>query len=789
MIINFKSKAIPYAVALAASMPLSGSVFAQDDAFVLEEIIVTARKVEESLQDVPLSITAFTADDISVRSLEELEDVALYTPGLTFEDYSNGGFGTPIIRGASQLSITALEQNVSTFIDGVYIPRQYALDVGTMDMERIEVVKGPQSALHGANAFMGAINYVTAKADLDEFSADIGVVLGADERQDISGSVSIPLVPGQLAIQLAAAATEYDGDWTNEHPSANAGVSPGTDGNLGGWDSDSFSINLVAQPTDDLNIELAYRTFDVFTETKAQSRLERGSFGRAGDLNCGTTHGSGNLRLYCGELPSTPLAPSTVIGTPSTTPTGFLSDPRSYGLDSQTDILRLAFSAELTEEITMSYQFANIDGEVFSAGQSDRDPVNGQFFGTQINAFTILPVGNFDYDSHELRFEFNGDNGLYAMIGGFYSDGTDYEGGAGAYLGIPGDLEPITAQLLLDNPTLVANAVNVTTITEVQAIFGRVSMPLMDDKLVLSAEGRYTDESKDVDIVYNDLTEAAPYEDTYFTPRVSLDYKLNDDQLIYASVAQGVKSGGLNPEFAGGLEDEEKVYGPDENTTIEIGSKNTFLDGRMQLNAAIYSIDWSNLQASTAKINGGPFDSAHVGNVGSATSQGLELDMTYAVTDALTLNAGLAVIDATYDSGAFSQRVAITNICDDIVCNADGDIDGNDLPRSSDTQWNVGVQYDGAFNNGIDYFLRADVAGQSEQYVSEVNTATIPSRTLTNLRGGVSKDNWSAELWVKNATDEEYVSNAFFIPAGFNVQYVPTWGNKQRIGLTLDYSF
>lgn len=780
MSIDLKLKVTRVALVMAMSLPTAGLLVAQEDTFVLEEIVVTARKVEESLQDVPLSITAFTAEDISSRSLEELEDVALYTPGLSFEDFSNGGFGTPIIRGASQLSITALEQNVSTFLDGVYIPRQYALDVGTMDMERIEVVKGPQSALYGANAFMGAINYVTSKANLEEFSADVGVVFGDDERQDISGEVSVPLVPGKLAIKVAVAATEYDGDWKNEHPDANAGVSPGTDGNMGGWDSDSFSVNLVAQPTDKLNIELAYHSFDVFTETKAQSRLEAGS----GDLNCGNSFFGLGGRAYCGELPSSPLE----VGTD--TKTGFAIDPRSYGLDSETDILRLAFSAALTDDITLSYQFSNIDGEVFSAGQSDRDPLNGQVFGgSTINAFTVLPVGNFDYDSHELRVEFTADSGLYAMVGAFYSDGEDFEGGAGAFLGPLDNLDPITAQTLIEFPSLVANPVDVTTVTEVQAIFGRVAWPLMDDKLILAAEGRYTDESKDVDIVYNVDGPAPPYEDTYFTPRISADYQLNDNQLIYASVAKGVKSGGLNAEIPGDLLVSEREYGPDENITIEIGSKNTLLGGRMKLNAAIYSIDWSDLQVSKAAVNGGFFGRAIVGNLGGATLKGFEFDVTYAPTDSVTLNAGLALNDATYDSGIISQRITRANICDDVVCNADGDIGGNDLPRTSDTQWNVGAQYDGSFGGNFEYFVRADVVGQSEQYVSEINTATIPDRTLINLRAGVSDDHWSAELWVKNAADEEYVSNAFYIASPFFVNYVPTWGNKRRIGLTLGYSF
>lgn len=781
---TFKLKSLSFAVATAISTSFVTGVTAQEvdvtaDDSELEIIMVTSRKTAESIQDIPLAISAFTAEDIQRRSMEELEDVALNTPGLTFEDFSNGGFGTPIIRGTSQFSVDQLEQNVSTFIDGVYIPRNYALDLGTMDMERIEVVKGPQGALYGANSFMGAINYITSKAEMDELTGGVAVVLGDGGRQDISGNVSIPLIEEKFAVKLSFGLSEYDGDWTNSHPAANEGVSPGTDDTLSGWDKDSFSISFVAAPTDNIDLELAYHTFDSFTEGRAQARLE------LGDLNCGGTLFFGPLRGYCGELPETPLE----FGTD--TEVGFRIDPRTYGMDSETDILRASFAMALSENMNLSYQFSNIEGETFSAGISDRSPLTGTDLSVVggsgfANAFTVLPVGGFDYDSHELRIEYTAESGVYAMFGAFLTDGEDRDTGTAGYFAplYTENLDPIVEE------TIAGGARNdFVTITEATALFARVSVPLMDDKLIVALEGRYTDETKDINIEYIDGSTADKYEDSYFTPRFTVDYSINKDQLVYFSAAKGVKSGGLNPEFSGGLEDSEKVYDADKNTTYEIGSKNSLLDGDLRLNAAIYSIDWTDLQVTQAAINGGFFTNSIVGNLGSATSRGLEMDATYAVTSSFTVNAGLALNDATYDDGVISQRLDRSNICDDVVCPADGSIGGNSLPRSSDTQWNIGAQYDGDFDNGMDYFVRADVTGQSEQYMSEANITTIPSRTLVNLRAGMSGDNWSAELWVKNATDEEYVSNAFYIPSPFFIAIVPTWGNQRRMGLTVNYNF
>ena len=259
--------------------------------------------------------------------------------------------------------------------------------------------------------------------------------------------------------------------------------------------------------------------------------------------------------------------------------------------------------------------------------------------------------------------------------------------------------------------------------------------------------------------------------------------------MIYASYAEGVKAGGFNAEITDGLLGEERTFDEDENNTIELGIKSTLLNGRLQLNATACHIDWTNLQVTQGAVNGGFFTASITGNLGDATSTGVEADLTYALTNNLTFNAGIALNDATYENGTVSQRIERASICDDIVCSANGDIAGNDLPRSSDTQWNLGLQYDGAFNNDITYFLRADYVGQSEQFISEVNIGTIPSRELLNLRAGIGNDNWTAELWVKNATDELYASNAFYIPNPFFIALVPTFGNQRRIGLDLKYSF
>ena len=155
------------ATVLAAS-GIAGVAGAQEGAVALEEIVVTARKVEERLQDVPLAITAFSAAEIQSAGIENLDDVANFTPGLTFSNLLGEFLPVPVIRGIAPTAVQGRENNAAIFVDGVYLSGREGLNFSQLDLERIEVVKGPQAAMYGRNSFSGAINFVTARPT-DEF--------------------------------------------------------------------------------------------------------------------------------------------------------------------------------------------------------------------------------------------------------------------------------------------------------------------------------------------------------------------------------------------------------------------------------------------------------------------------------------------------------------------------------------------------------------------------------------------------------------------------------------------
>ncbi len=781
------------AITAMAFLPTSAAIAQTSDSVAADEdnnmIVVTARKVEENLQEIPGAITAFSAEEIQRRSISELEDVALLTPGLVFEDFSNGGFGTPTIRGTTQFSINNLEQNVSTFIDGIYIPRQYAVDIGSTNLERVEVVKGPQSALYGANAFAGAINYVTTNRSLTEISASGEIEVSENKGFDISGNLSVPLIDNMLAMRLGLGFSEYDGDWKNNFPNA-ATINPGTNGRIGGYDNQSLTVGASFRPIEAVTIDFDYYNFDVSSESRAQYRLDRG----AGDFNCSV----GGLafsfatfsfepaavenQLFCGELSVDPPAPPGSVDFPE----GYVIDPVSYGLESESDIYRANVAVELTDQITANYLFGRSSGSVFSAGQSARNPIDGDLFqGNVVFPFSINPVGSYEYDSHEFRLQYEGDNGIYIMVGAFIQDGDDQDFSTGAVFDAP-VTEAITTVPSFATPS------DTFTNTNTNAIFGRISVPLMDERLVFELEGRYTDEEK----TQIDLTSPDPYEfsDSYFTPRANVSFKITEDNLIYASVAKGIKSGGINnSNLPGGapLLAEEQFYGPDTNWTYEIGLKNTFMNGLATLNLAAFYIDWGDLQLSVAPTGASQTTTLITQNIGGASIKGLEVEGAIEPIEGLFINAGLAYIDATYDDGTISSRILRANLCGDgTVCNANGDIGGNDLQRTSKLQWNVGASYDIAISDSLELFSRVDVAGQSKQYVSELNVATIEPRVLTNGRIGIRGDRWSVSVWGKNLFDKKYVSNSFYIGGSpFFSVYVPTAGNRRRLGATLTFDY
>jgi iron complex outermembrane receptor protein len=214
----------------------------------LEEIVVTARKRSESLQSVPMAIDAFNAETIAKLNLVRLGDVANQTPNLTFVSGESGRLNTPIIRGIAMIDSRGFDNNVGVFVDGVYVSGRAAQDITLLDLERIEVVKGPQSAIYGRNTFAGAINFVSKKPS-DTFSSDLEVTLGQDELESFQVAVSGPIIADRLLGRLSANYLNDGGTYKNT-----GSVAAGT--GIDGYENKAVNATLLFTPSDSSEIFL-----------------------------------------------------------------------------------------------------------------------------------------------------------------------------------------------------------------------------------------------------------------------------------------------------------------------------------------------------------------------------------------------------------------------------------------------------------------------------------------------------------------------------------------------------
>ena len=812
----------------------------------LEEIVVTARKRTENLQDVPLSITAFSADQIAKQSIQGLGDIAARTPGLSFENYG-GSLGTPVIRGQTQNVLTNPVQNVASFFNGIYLQRAYMVDASLLGVQQVEILKGPQSALYGRNAFSGAINYTTRKPDLNHVAGSLTVTGGSDKRGDVSGYISVPGASGRLGIMLGAGYKKFDGTWPNDHPLANAGLF--TDGKLGGYKQKLAFASVVYNPTDELSFDGEYSYAN--SEKEAAPLITRSVAGLASGVNAAGI-GVNNMNcslpgpgvrvptqsttpvLFCGELPtSIELAPGEVRNGQ------LIVDPRAVGYKGTTNLLALNAGYAINAAWSLKYTFGNTKGSSFVLGAPARNSVTGvpaiPFVTTSLAGVPLPPGPNFGYlrngslnvntpglpglqttfdsrpngnlfsHSHELRLNFAGDALIKNALIGFYtSDAEDNEDGESYWAAANSTDRPRLLTLNLPGAAALG-LVNQKTDTNVNAIYGAISLKFTDS-LGLDVEGRYTDEKIRQFDLFN-LTAGSPTQlklsDTYFTPRVAFSWRLNTDVKFYLSGARGYKSGGFNGNTfcngsnaacPAGATYDQRQYKPETNVTYELGAKTEWLDHRLKLNGAIFLVDWKDLQNNVARFvaAGTPISALVIGNLKGADSKGVELESTFQATDALRLDLGLSYADTTFKGGSTSDRYRINEMCDNIICPANGSIAGNQIQRAPKTKANGAVEYAGMMAADWKYNARLEATYQAKQFLDEMNIAWVPARTLLNAALSFDKNQFSVLLWGRNLADKRYLANSLVL-VGTNgartTSLASFYGEQREIGVTVSYKF
>ncbi|MEM7610724.1 MAG: TonB-dependent receptor [Pseudomonadota bacterium] len=744
----------------------------------IEEIVVTARKKSETVQTVPVAVTAISADQIVDLNIQDFSEISKLTAGLLFDNEFGRTSNRPVIRGQANILGSS---GVSFFIDGVYIEGSLA-DFDLNDVERFEIVKGPQSALYGRNTYSGAINVIT-KSPGDSLGGNAALTLSEDGETEISASIRGPIIQDTLAGSLSVRRFELDGPWTNEFDNTDIGLQK------------SSSMSGVLEWTPNDRFKARFRGYyndldDGQPPLFAQAASNNNCFEDDGGLY------NGLGRYFCGTV------------RPQAINTDFSVQAPEAREEQQT----LQTSLTLNFDITDDWSFTSI------TGFNDRDGIqvtDGDYSPTSFQVANFTPNGfpfdgffdgpPFDYAyvgsivdftfsnwaqeedfSQEIRFAYRTDT-LSAIIGGYYYSqevetrdirqlpadaaaiaGANFGAEFGRMLGVCAANFLCESIVPFFGPTIdVPSSVAQDDLTNT-ALFGLVEFPL-SNTVSLTLEGRYQEE--DVEQVVVSETGATPLasEASFdaFLQRYTLDWQATDDVLVYGVVATGTKPGGFNGPLA--IEAGLPTFDEEEVTSLEVGVKSAWFDGRLVANLAAYSNTINGYQLTQNARSGANTTSATV-NAGDARINGMEFELTARPSEWSKIVMNYAYTDAEFRRGFDENQGVLNDVADDGLVNcsqgeqfgntdcdvsAFGSIEGNKIPRTARHQFYIDAELRGPAQGDWEWFVGSDYSFESSRFAQVHNLAETGDAGLLGARLGLVSDRYSIILFGKNLLGED----------------------------------
>ena len=732
----------PYLYSLTMTISMMAlNAPAQDNRPLLEEIIVTAEKRSESLQDLSQAVTALSGEDIDDRNITSFVDLSSIAPGVTVA--KNEGFKTVIaIRGvgneANQNAIA--NPSVSYHLDGIYVASPFALHTDFLDLERIEVLRGPQGTLFGQNSTGGAINVITQAPDTEEFSGKADITVGNYSLIRARGSVNVP-ISDTVAVRASVASHNHDGF------SKNIVLDQGLDQ----ADSISARARLLWAPMENLRFNFTAQYYDENTNGAAQK----------------------------GILDSTP------------NPRRLTQDwQSSYELESQLYSLVAEWDLPaFTVRSLTSYQ----DDDIAIIRDNDRHD-----FVNLINQGIFLLPAIFDPETNRQKTftqELNliSSEPLFGRLdwtaGVFYLD-TEVDILIREYIdfNVDGTYGPgtVTVEEVLNFGGEVGFISDSKPERDSVSVYGQGTFHLTDS-LRLVAGLRYTD-----DEVYSEVTNffgrggtaVLEVQSEKLTGRGVVEFDLNDDTMVYASFTRGFKPGGSNLTYG-----REDIIAPIvvlptfEDETVdawELGIKTDFADNRVRLNAAAFYYEYKNLQYQATDpelFEGG------VGNLPESEIYGAELELLAFITNNFTVDARLAWLETEISeshlaldnvrsdeaTNALLPQCNFNIFCDDIQrarAEAVTDVKGNELAKTPNFTADVTLRYSGRFGDLADFegsvqYLYRD--GFQHRIFNNPKTDDVPSYDIVNLMLTIRPDAWPwyIDLMGMNLADEDGINARF----------------------------
>ncbi|GAB2517012.1 TonB-dependent receptor [Microbulbifer agarilyticus] len=720
----------------------------------LEEVTVTAQKRVESLQDVPISVSAVSGDKLKDAGIEKISDITAYVPNMHMTE---SGLSTQLrIRGIGTGNNQGFEQSVGQYIDGVYYGRQQLIRAPFMDLERVEVLRGPQPTLFGKNSIAGALNMSTAKPT-EEFEGEVRVaytpeVGGTEFTGVVSGQISENLL-GRLAYRNHQQDGYIENTFTgNDEP------------NL---DEQAIRATLLWSPTEDLDITLKAER-DTFDVRGRQIEMVQDD-------------------IYSGIMQS--------IGQP--------------GFESEIDGKRQADGGDFSNNnlsnytVTAEYQLGENTLTSVSAWVAyDFDEVcDCDYIAADV--FTVPMAEDYEQFSQEIRLTSPGGETIDWIGGVFYQTSEqDFEDSIAitqnsaivpALMGL--GIDPAQAVQMGGTGSVREFAQD----SDAWAVFGQMTWNINDSNR-LTLGGRYTEEKKKGARSLNaTLIDGSPLgaanayapvlyygvfgvhteqfnpdgmggnlghnlsgerDESVFTPLLSYQYDLSEEAMLYASMTSGFKAGGFDAR-ANNINSFE--FDEEEAAAFEAGAKTRFADGRAEFNIAFYRTEYDNLQISQ-------FDGAlgfNVGNAKETVVQGVELDGRWLMVDSVTLNYAASFLDFNYEdfqNGNCYQGQTPNGVVaswGEQLC----DYTGKSGQYSPELTLNAGIEHYMPIGADLELNSALDL-----QYVDAHNIHPnldpqyrIDAYTTVNARVALDSESWSVALVGKNLTDEDimtYAANA-----------------------------
>ena len=702
----------------------------------IEEVVVTAQKREQSLMDAAIDVTAFSGIQLREAGIDDVFGISKAIPGLTIQN--TGANPQIFMRGVgTRITGTGLDSAVAVYVDDRFVTRQTGQVFDIYDVERVEVLKGPQGVLFGRNSTGGAIRIITAEVS-DELEGELNFGYGTEEYQMASGFVNVP-VTDNFGIRISAQTRQRDAFKEN--------IIPGAD-DFDDLDAQSIRVKARWDVSDDSTLKFSYdRSKATDLSSSGAVSLDRGN-PRGVALGGITTSERDKIASSLGTDP-------------------FYGSPKI-----ESDSFQLRFETTLSDSLDLAAYLHYADFR--SAKPGDYDGTSFQDIEVESAFFDASDVG------FGIELSSNSDGPLSWVVGANAFEGdaeSDFDLRVGPAGG--GKVRLSTGYGFYDNTAY--------------GVFGSFDYDL-NERWTLTVGGRYTYEDKENSLATSLIAVATvspvPASDgeswNEFTPKVTLTYNL-DNGIIYGTFASGFKSGGYNHPLRVGA-----VIQPETIDMIEVGYKADLSDS-VRLTSAFFAYSYDDLQVTKAASGGGTVTTE---NATDSDIMGLDVDLTWAATEKLTLRFNAEYLDTEYKDYETAGRAPNTVLTGDPAAIGYGFVffnaKGQEMLRAPELAAYLSMQYDspidvggreGSLSLNMNYAWKDDYLFDFE--VDPLVDVTQDAHGILSARATLTIDKVSLSVWGKNLTDEVYFFDK--VVAGTNNR--GNYGHPRTYGVDFAYRF